>query len=97
MSDSTLHILNRGPAHSSLFANLSAACGPQDSVLLIEDGVYWATPALQHQLAALNTDRIFCLQADLDARGVGNPVCDSVDDSGFVALCVATTKSVSWF
>ncbi|KEA61884.1 hypothetical protein ADIMK_4031 [Marinobacterium lacunae] len=68
----------------------------QDSLLLIEDGVYWALPAYSDQLASI-PGRVFALEADIRSRGVGNSTLECIDDSGFVQLCVSHHKVVSWF
>ena len=82
----TLHIVNRT---SALERCLSVAA-PDDSVLLIEDGV---------KAAATDSGRpIIALREDLDARNVtvNRPDTVIVDYSGFVDLVASHQPIVSW-
>ncbi len=97
MSDRTLHTLNRGPQSLSLFGSMRDAISPRDSLLLIEDGVYWATAAYAEMLAGLNCDKIYQLAADADARGIQSDRIEPVDDAGFVSLTVSHQRTLSWF
>lgn len=93
MSNSTLHILNRGPNQTDLLQHCLDAYSDGDAILLIEDGVYWAS---EHFSAQLNAYQCFALKPDLEARGVRSSLAESVDDAGFVQLCVTHSRSVSW-
>ena len=93
MSDTTLHILNRGPNQPELLQHLIDACSDGDTILLIEDGVYWSSDHFTHHFAGLD---LTVLQADLAARGVKAAIGEPIDDADFVDLTVAHSRSVSW-
>ncbi|MBV1789910.1 sulfurtransferase complex subunit TusB [Marinobacterium sp. D7] len=91
-----LHTLNQAPANAACMASALNTITSEDTLLLIEDGVYWTLPAFASQLANL-TGRLVALEADLKARDLKADAVESVDDAGFVALCVSHDKVVSWF
>lgn len=93
MSDSTLHILNRGPNQPDLLQHLLDAMSEGDQILLIEDGVYWAS---EHFAERFQSVRPKVLAADAEARGLTNLSFETVDDGDFVELCVEHRRSVSW-
>lgn len=89
-----LHLLNKPPSHTR-FAGCIGAMAPQDTLVLIEDGVIAAvTPGL-----ALPAGTRVC-HADLQARGLGGrPLGDSVtvaDYAEIAALTVQHRRVVSW-
>lgn len=88
----TLHILNKPPEHSRTRLCL-AAMGPDDGLLLTENGVLAVTRPEQ-----LNRDRWFVLGPDLDARGLTAPIGQAqvVSFDGMVALAAAAEKVISW-
>ncbi|GGB92845.1 hypothetical protein GCM10011352_18640 [Marinobacterium zhoushanense] len=91
-----LHTLNQAPANAACMASALAAMTAQDTLLLIEDGVYWTLPTFASQLANI-PGSVVALAPDLQARGLTSDAIESVDDAGFVALCVSHDKVVSWF
>lgn len=91
-----LHTLNQPPANGSCLARCLDAMTTQDTLLLIEDGVYWALPAFASQLKPV-ADRLYVLDADVQARGLTLPAEKRISDEQFVALCVSHDKVVSWF
>lgn len=92
-----LHTLNQGSANTACLSSCLEAMQPGDSLLLIEDGVYWSLPACRSQLNQLDPSRIYVLQPDAQARGIEVDGLGCVDDAGFVELCVTHSKIVSWF
>ncbi|WP_192036992.1 sulfurtransferase complex subunit TusB [Halomonas sp. YLGW01] len=94
-----LHLLNRSPATSRVVEDTLAAMGPDDRLLLIEDGVMGGLPVHAKVFTAL-AGRVFALREDLDARGLlercGAHV-NIVDVEGFVTLTEETYKTVSWY
>ena len=94
-----LHILNRSPATSEVYRQALAAMGPDDRLLLIEDGVQGALGALVDRFAALE-GRLYAQKEDLVARGL-EPLCDPsvalIDVEGFLTLTEEAQKTVSWF
>jgi tRNA 2-thiouridine synthesizing protein B len=91
-----LHTLNQPPANAACFERCREAMSSDDTLLLIEDGVYWALPAFAARLESLS-GRVKVLAADAAARGVDLPAAHCIDDQAFVALCVSHDKVVSWF
>ncbi|WP_416140618.1 sulfurtransferase complex subunit TusB [Halomonas sp. HK25] len=94
-----LHILNRSPATSEVYRQALAAMGPDDRLLLIEDGVQGALGGLVDRFGDLQ-GRLHVLEEDLSARGL-EPLCDAsvalVDVEGFVTLTEEAQRTVSWF
>ncbi len=94
-----LHILNRSPLDSRVYRQALMAMGPNDRLLLIEDGVQGALPQLVRHFEEI-AGRLFVLREDLAARGLEGQCDDSVlvvDVEGFVTLSEEADKSVSWF
>ncbi len=96
-----LHIVNKSPLENSSLESCLMVAGSGD-VLLIEDAVYAATtgnifePKLR---AALGKVKVYVLQPDLDARGMGDRLVagvTSVDYSGFVDLTTTNNTCQSW-
>jgi len=94
-----LHILNRAPGTSLAYRDTLAGMGPDDRLLLIEDGVLGALPSQVRHFTPVN-GRLFALREDLAARGLEGR-CDEtvqvVDVDGFVELTEEADKTVSWF
>jgi tRNA 2-thiouridine synthesizing protein B len=96
-----LHIINKSPlANSSLADCLRVASGGE--ILLIEDAVYAATNgnAFEPKLNdAMKRFKVYVLQPDMDARGVGDRIMagvTAVDYGGFVDLTVNNKNCQSW-
>lgn len=96
-----LHIINKSPLANNTLANcLRVATG--GDVLLIEDAVYAATKgnAFEPQITtAMGRFKVFVLQPDLDARGVGDRLISgatAVDYGGFVDLVANNKNCQSW-
>lgn len=94
-----LHILNRSPATSDAYRQALTAMGPEDRLLLIEDGVQGAMTALVEHFAEA-AGRLYVLHDDLEARGL-MPYLDAavevVDMAGFVTLTEQADQTLSWF
>ncbi len=96
-----LHILNKSPLETgTLDTVLRLASG--GALLLIEDAVYAATrgnaaePKLRAAMAKL---KVYVLEPDLQARGMGERLVDgvaAVDYGGFVDLVVEHPNNQSW-
>lgn len=98
-----LHTVNKSPfQHDALEACLRVAA-PEDSILLIEDGVYAAIAGNDSSRlidSALGLCMVYVLLPDLEARGLAERVRGSItgiDYRGFVDLTAANTKVMSWF
>jgi tRNA 2-thiouridine synthesizing protein B len=96
-----LHIVNKSPLASRTLEDCVnvAASG---ELLLIEDAVYAATagnafePRLREAMGRL---KVFVLQPDLDARGMGDKLVagvTAVDYGGFVDLATNSNTCQSW-
>ena len=97
----TLHLLNKSPQSMSLYSNMLASLSDNDSILLIEDGVYGALSAHNKLFKSLpDTVSLFVLKADTEARGLSERVSalfDVIDDNQFVELTCQNEKVVSWY
>ncbi|MDR5865832.1 sulfurtransferase complex subunit TusB [Halomonas koreensis] len=94
-----LHILNRSPGVSRVHEQALAAMGPDDRLLLIEDGVQGALPGLAGAFAAI-PGRLFALHEDLASRGLlarCDAAVQTVDADGFVALTEESEQTLSWY
>ncbi|WP_136246703.1 sulfurtransferase complex subunit TusB [Halomonas borealis] len=94
-----LHIVNRSPASYRVHEQALAAMGPEDRLLLIEDGVQGALPALVRHFEAI-PGRLFAQREDLESRGLLGR-CDGevqvVDVEGFVQLTEQAEQTLSWY
>lgn len=93
-----LHTLNRPPT-SQVLAQAVAGMGPDDKLLLIEDGVIGALPAQRERFDRV-AGRLYALREDLASRGL-HSLCDErvrvVDVEGFVSLTETCERTVSWY
>ena len=94
-----LHIINKAPDQSASLIRCLDCLAPDDSLVLIEDGVYLLTwpPAKIESLAKTN---IYYLQSDVKARGLADLTVQTatpIDYSELVELVCSHSKSVSWF
>lgn len=93
----TLHTLNRSPAHGQLFEQLMSTIEPGDSLLLLEDGVYYC---LNNTLNRRIQDiQVYALKEDVHARGLPIEQSDvllaSYED--YVGLTCDTDKLINWY
>lgn len=88
----TLHILNKPPEHSR-YALCLNAIGPDDGLLLIENGVLAVTQPLK-----VADERCFALRPDLEARGLAGQIRgnQAVSFDGMVELTASAEKVISW-
>lgn len=100
---STLHTVNKSPFQDNSLRSCLQVCGPEDSVLLIEDGVYGAIPAspVANELNALLDSgvRIYVLSNDAQARGMNQFLhgVETADYHYFVELSSAHRCMQSWY
>ena len=75
-----LHVINKPESYDPAF------CGEDDSVVLIENGIY------------LKLERkTYVVKADLEARGVQPETHQTlIDYDGFVELCCQHDKVITW-
>ena len=95
----TLHLLSRSPNSGSSFEDCLQACGSEDEILLLEDGVYACTSETHLELLKSKGIRCYALTSDCVARGLVSPPDDkilAVDYKGFVELAVKHPRSVTW-
>ena len=97
----TLHLLNKSPQIMSLYSNMLASLSDNDSILLIEDGVYGSLEAHTKIFKGLpGTVRLFVLKADTETRGLSERISalfEVIDDNQFVELTCQNEKVVSWY
>ncbi|MFD2228630.1 sulfurtransferase complex subunit TusB [Alkalimarinus sediminis] len=103
----TLHILNRSPKQPQPASQCARFYSNNDSVLLIEDAVYYATSATYQRL--LNpfqlrknqpTPTVYALVEDLEARGLASLIHSDIKPISydqFVDLTVTHDKTSSWY
>ena len=87
---SSLHLINKAIFHNNISANLSA----DDTLLLIEDGVY-----LSHHLPQQIRNSVYAMKNDAEARGVLLCNCPKdffINDEQFVELVCSHKNTVSW-
>jgi len=96
-----LHTVNKSPLNSDCLASCLRIADSNDSILLIEDGVYAATA---HFSALFDQNKesvhLYALKADVEARGLLDQLaqsCTLVDDEGFVKLSTSCHKVQSWY
>lgn len=92
MAPKTLHILNKPPEHSRYRLCLSAI-GPEDRLLLIENGVLAVT-----QQPLVERERFYALGPDLEARGLTEHVAQvqAVSFDQMVELTTSADRVISW-
>jgi tRNA 2-thiouridine synthesizing protein B len=94
----TLHTLNK---HRSDLVHLCiSALGPEDSLLLLEDGVYAALGGTPLDPATLPAGiKLYALTGDLAARGISEKIPDvftRITYPDFVRLSLTCSKVVNW-
>jgi tRNA 2-thiouridine synthesizing protein B len=93
-----LHIVNKSPADRTALASCLRLALPGHALLLIEDGVYAATDA-RSMAAAMDKLKVYVLQPDAAARGMGARLVEGVtpvDYAGFVELVAEHPANQSW-
>lgn len=96
-----LHTVNKSPYASDALESCLRVASQEDTVLLIEDGVYAALnggkfTSLLRQSAAT----FLVLAADVAARGLEGALMDSIDTvnyTGFVRLTASHQHVISWY
>ena len=97
-----LHIVNKSPAERVALASCLRLAQDGAALLLTEDGIYAATPALAASsglAAAMARLKVYVLQPDVAARGMAGRLVDGVtpvDYAGFVGLVAEHTTNQSW-
>lgn len=85
----TLHLVN----HADVLGDCLALAGPEDAVLLLENGVYAAVAGQAPQR------HLHALEVDVRSRGIAGRLAEQVEvigDAGFVALVEAHKPVVTW-
>lgn len=93
-----LHTVNKASTNSSALLQCLDVIGPDDYLLLIEDGVYNAIVEAD-TLRELGT-RCVVLKPDADNRGISNKIAPSFNQISyeqFVELVTSCKLSQSWF
>jgi len=98
-----LHIVNKSPTDRNAFDTCFRMASPEDSILLIEDGVYAAVADAEFASkinTRLNDFSFYVLGPDVAARGLGDisliKEIDVVDYKGFVDLVAENDLTQSW-
>lgn len=99
----TLHIVNKSPEQPSIISRCLKFSSKNDSLLLIEDGVYFALHStINTQLSNFEVKniKIYALEEDLIARGISDKTHNSIKTvsyDGFVELTASHNNSTSWY
>ena len=99
----TLHIVNKSPEQPSAMSRCLKFSSKNDSLLLIEDGVYFALHStINTLLSSLEAQQIniYALEEDLIARGISDKIHHSiktVNYDEFVELTSSHNNSSSWY
>ena len=97
-----LHIVNKSPLQNGALDSCLRMAKAGSQILLIEDAVYAATAGNASEgkiRAAMENCKVFVLEPDLAARGLGDRVIEgvsAVDYGGFVELTIANPNCQSW-
>ena len=94
-----LHTVKTSPFQTLAINNCLNLLSEQDSLLLMEDAVVASQAPHGHfkQLRLLaQQNRLFVLQADLDARGVTNLIGQGCDYVQFVDLVIQHKSQLAW-
>jgi len=97
-----LHIVNKSHAQTSSLQSCLRLAQPGSALLLIEDAVYAATAggaASSGIGEAVKSLKVYALQPDVDARGMGGKLIGgvtAVDYGGFVDLVAEHNTCQSW-
>jgi tRNA 2-thiouridine synthesizing protein B len=96
----TLHTLNKH--RSDLMQLCVSALAPEDSLLLLEDGVYAALGGTDSQFEMTRLPagvKLYALVEDLVARGISQKIPDvfiRISYRDFVSLSLTCSKVVNW-
>ena len=90
-----LHLIQKSPFQSQCLEDCLNIAAPDDSFLLMQDGVY----AIQKADFIEQHDNIYILESDLKARGLTNnhPNVSSITYADFVELTKTHNKVLSWY
>lgn len=94
-----LHTVKTSPFQTLAINNCLNLLSEQDSLLLIEDAVIASHGQHSHfaQLTLLaQQNRLFVLQADLDARGLIHSIGQSCNYAQFVNLVIEHKSQLAW-
>lgn len=94
-----LHIISKSPFSHSAFNDALPFITENDTVILIDDGVYAITSTdLVNSLTAKKC-RVTALGNDMSIRALepGHAAVQSISMSGFVELVFKAGKTVSWY
>ncbi len=94
-----LHTVNQSPFDKQALTDCLNRCGKNDSILLIENGVYAALEDGQFFSNAV-VHKIYALEEDVTARGLSTkilPQVELIDYAQFVELCTKHSLIQSWF
>ncbi|PCJ22324.1 MAG: sulfurtransferase complex subunit TusB [Gammaproteobacteria bacterium] len=97
-----LHLINQSPLQHGTLDSCLRFIEPEDSILLIEDGVYGAsphTPCREALELASRSIKLYALEADLSARGLNKPLLPCitlVSYAEFVELSASHDTVQSW-
>ena len=93
-----LHIVNKSPTEKTSLASCLRLAKAGQTLLLIEDAIYAATPATGWA-DKMKHLKVYALQPDVDARGMTGRLAGGVtliDYAGFVDLVAEHPNNQTW-
>ncbi len=101
---STLHTINKSPFSSNLIEPCLSLCNANDSILLVEDGIYIARRNTIYERFITEAENqaitVYALMSDVQARGLEDKLSSTVlliNYERFVALSVEHQSIQSWY
>ncbi len=101
---STLHTVNKSPFTYTTLTSCLAICGSEDSILLLEDGVFGAinsAPCAEKLRQCIARGiKVYALEADINARGLQEKLLHDIQVTNyhqFVQLSINHRCVQSWY
>ena len=93
-----LHIISKSPFSHSALSDAIPLINDNDSVILIDDGVYAAADNSQYSSElALDKANWHALDCDIQTRGLTTSRIKTVTMKDFVNLTIKADKTISWY
>jgi tRNA 2-thiouridine synthesizing protein B len=96
-----LHTVNKSPFSSTLLKQCTERCETDDSILLLEDGVYGALASHAYSQQLMKVKHCYAIKADILARGLQSEALlehiQWISYDEFVALTIEHELLQSWY
>lgn len=80
-----LHIINKSPFQNAALESCLRYLSDNDTIILIEDGVYAAMPDTNKSdliSSVINNNKVYALEADMAARGI-DKIMDKINTADY--------------